>query len=125
MLHYQYETLAIFIEHMQSYSTSSVPLVIRRGGTSVSSTAFVVNTLLNPLATFFYNYFVRGGFLDGREGLLFHLNHSFYVSWKYAKAWMAVKSLPTVSRGTMPQNDLPPDAPFSDESSPALPARRE
>ena len=27
------------------------------------------------------------GFLDGREGLLLHLYHSAYVSWKYAKAW--------------------------------------
>ena len=29
----------------------------------------------------------RLGFLDGREGLLLHLYHSAYVSWKYAKAW--------------------------------------
>ena len=27
------------------------------------------------------------GFLDGREGLLLHLYHAAYVSWKYAKAW--------------------------------------
>jgi hypothetical protein len=27
--------------------------------------------------------------LDGREGLLQHLYHSAYVSWKYAKAWEA------------------------------------
>jgi len=37
--------------------------------------------------TFIYNYFLRLGFLDGREGLLLHLNHAVYVSWKYAKAW--------------------------------------
>jgi hypothetical protein len=34
-----------------------------------------------------YNYFFRLGFLDGREGLLLHLYHAVYVSWKYAKAW--------------------------------------
>jgi hypothetical protein len=39
------------------------------------------------LATFVYNYFFRLGFLDGREGLLLHLYHAGYVSWKYAKAW--------------------------------------
>jgi len=27
------------------------------------------------------------GFLDGREGLLLHLYHAVYVSWKYAKVW--------------------------------------
>jgi hypothetical protein len=43
--------------------------------------------VIRPLATFFYNYVVRLGFLDGREGLLMHLYHAVYVSWKYAKAW--------------------------------------
>ena len=27
----------------------------------------------------FYNYFVRGGFLNRREGLLLHLYHANYV----------------------------------------------
>jgi hypothetical protein len=49
--------------------------------------AFVANVALNPAATFVYNYFFRLGFLDGREGLLLHLYHSVYVSWKYARAW--------------------------------------
>ena len=48
-----------------------------------------MNIFLNPVATFVYNYFLRLGFLDGREGFLFHLYHSVYVSWKYAKAWQA------------------------------------
>ena len=43
--------------------------------------------VIRPLLTFIYNYFIRLGFLDGREGLLLHLYHSAYVSWKYAKAW--------------------------------------
>ena len=47
----------------------------------------VVNIVLRPLTTFIYNYFFRLGFLDGREGLLLHLYHAVYVSWKYAKAW--------------------------------------
>ncbi len=47
----------------------------------------VINIVLRPLFTFIYNYFFRLGFLDGREGLLLHLYHAVYVSWKYAKAW--------------------------------------
>ena len=43
--------------------------------------------VLRPLATFVYNYCIRLGFLDGREGLLLHLYHAGYVSWKYSKAW--------------------------------------
>jgi glycosyltransferase involved in cell wall biosynthesis len=87
MLHFAYPTLALYIEHMDRYSTASVPLVLRRGKTSRSLPAFLFNIALNPIATFLYNYFLRLGFLDGREGLLYHLYHSVYVSWKYAKAW--------------------------------------
>jgi hypothetical protein len=52
----------------------------------------LVNLVLRPLATFVYNYFFRLGFLDGREGLLLHLYHAAYVSWKYAKAWELSRS---------------------------------
>jgi glycosyltransferase involved in cell wall biosynthesis len=92
LLHYQYPTLPLYIEHMDRYSTASIPLMLRKGRTSRSAVAFFWNTLLNPIATFLYNYFFRLGFLDGREGLLFHVSHSAYVSWKYGKAWQASKS---------------------------------
>jgi glycosyltransferase involved in cell wall biosynthesis len=87
LLHFAYPTLRLYIEHMNRYSSASLPLVLKRGATSASLLSFVWNILLNPIATFLYNYGLRGGFLDGREGLLLHLYHSAYVSWKYAKAW--------------------------------------
>ena len=87
LLHYAYPSLTLYLDHMNRYATASVPLVLGRGRRSASLPAFVLNTVLNPLATFAYNYGLRGGFLDGREGLLLHLYHSWYVSTKYAKAW--------------------------------------
>jgi glycosyltransferase involved in cell wall biosynthesis len=87
ILHYAYPTLELYIEHMDRYSRASVPLVLRKGKNSQNIFAFVWNMLVNPVATFIYNYILRLGFLDGREGLLLHLYHSVYVSWKYAKAW--------------------------------------
>ncbi|MGB0064599.1 MAG: glycosyltransferase family 2 protein [Terracidiphilus sp.] len=87
MLHRQYPSVEYYIEHMQRYSSASVPLVLGKGRTNASLFAFVTNTVLNPALTFIKNYIFRGGFLDGREGLIFHLNHSAYVSWKFAKAW--------------------------------------
>ncbi len=87
LLHYQYPTLAQYIEHMDRYSSASVPGLLRKRRTSRSLAAFVVNIVVNPAATFLKNYIFRLGFLDGREGLLLHLYHSAYVSWKYAKAW--------------------------------------
>ncbi len=87
LLHDAYPTLALYLEHMNRYSSLSVPLVLGRGPRGRSLPGFLQAVLLNPLATFAYNYGLRLGFLDGREGLLQHLYHSCYVSWKYAKAW--------------------------------------
>jgi glycosyltransferase involved in cell wall biosynthesis len=89
MLHLQYPTVQYYIEHMQRYSSATIPLFLRMGRTSDSFFAFVANTILNPALTFIKNYIFRAGFLDGREGLIFHLNHSAYVNWKFVKAWEA------------------------------------
>lgn len=91
ILHYQYPTMKLYKEHMRRYSVASVPLMLRRGKTSGSPIAYIINTVLNPIFTFVYNYILRGGFLDGREGLLFHFHHSVYVRWKYLEARKAAK----------------------------------
>jgi glycosyltransferase involved in cell wall biosynthesis len=87
LLHYQYPTVALYVEHMNRYSSASVPLVLRKGRTCRGLVEFVAMTFVNPILTFLKNYIFRLGFLDGREGFLFHLYHSSYTSWKYAKAW--------------------------------------
>lgn len=87
LLHHAYPALDGYIEHMNRYSSLGAGQAVERGRTSRSWIAFVWNVALVPAATFGYNYFFRLGFLDGREGLLLHLYHSVYVSWKYAKAW--------------------------------------
>ena len=83
LIHHSYPTLSDYIEHMNRYSSLGAEMVVVKGKVGFS----VVNIVLRPLATFVYNYFFRLGFLDGREGLLLHLYHAVYVSWKYAKAW--------------------------------------
>jgi hypothetical protein len=95
MLHYAYPTLPLYLEHMNRYSTEMSKLIVPKGKTSRSLFAFFWNVVLNPVATFTYNYFFRLGFLDGREGLLLHMYHSGYVSWKYAKAWEFARKNPT------------------------------
>ena len=82
LLHHSYPTLSDYIDHMNRYSSLGAEMAAakgQRGGLS--------NIVLRPLFTFIYNYFFRLGFLDGREGLLLHLYHAVYVSWKYAKVW--------------------------------------
>ena len=83
LLHHSYPTLADYIDHMNRYSSLGAEMAVAKGHTRFS----VLNIVLRPLATFFYNYVIRLGFLDGREGLLLHAYHATYVSWKYAKAW--------------------------------------
>jgi glycosyltransferase involved in cell wall biosynthesis len=83
LVHHSYFTLSDYIEHMNRYSSLGAEMVAAKGTVRFS----VINIVLRPLATFIYNYFFRLGFLDGREGLLLHLYHAVYVSWKYAKAW--------------------------------------
>lgn len=87
MLHYAYPTLGIYLEHMNRYSSEIAQLLHQSGKDSRSMGAFLWNAVMNPVATFVYNYFFRLGFLDGREGLLLHINHSVYIHWKYIKAW--------------------------------------
>src|SRR5438105_7177957 len=83
LIHHSYPTLSDYIDHMNRYSSLGAEMIAaeRRMGFAV------VDIVMRPLATFLYNYFFRLGFLDGREGLLLHLYHAVYVSWKYAKAW--------------------------------------
>jgi glycosyltransferase involved in cell wall biosynthesis len=85
ILHHSYPTLSDYIEHMNRYSSLGAEMVVAKGNGKVRFS--VANIVVRPLATFIYNYFFRLGFLDGREGLLLHLYHAVYVSWKYAKAW--------------------------------------
>jgi len=99
LLHHSYPTLSDYIEHMNRYSSLGAEMVVAKGNGKVRFSA--INIVLRPLATFVYNYFFRLGFLDGREGLLLHLYHAVYVSWKYSKAWelsrgqIELKSRPT------------------------------
>jgi len=83
LIHHSYPTLSDYIDHMNRYSSLGAEMVVAEGKVRFS----VINIVLRPLFTFIYNYFFRLGFLDGREGLLLHLYHAVYVSWKYAKAW--------------------------------------
>ena len=90
LIHHSYPTLSDYIEHVNRYSSLGAEMVVAKGKVRFS----VINIVVRPLATFVYNYLLRLGFLDGREGLLLHLYHAAYVSWKYAKAWELSRKQP-------------------------------
>jgi glycosyltransferase involved in cell wall biosynthesis len=93
IIHHSYPTLSDYIEHMNRYSSLGAKMVVAKGPVHFS----FINIVLRPIFTFIYNYFFRLGFLDGREGLLLHLYHAVYVSWKYAKAWELSRQKTTMS----------------------------
>ena len=88
LIHHAYPTLAAYIGHMNKYSSLGAEQAAKEGKRGFS----FINIVVRPLATFIYNYFFRLGFLDGREGLLLHLYHAAYTSWKYAKLWELTRS---------------------------------
>jgi len=83
LLHHAYPTLSGYIDHMNKYSSLGAEMEIEKGRKGFS----LINIVIRPWLTFIYNYIFRLGFLDGREGLLLHLYHAVYVTWKYAKVW--------------------------------------
>jgi len=89
ILHHCYPTIEEYVEHVNRYSTLSAWMLIGTGRAPQNTAALIWHSIVNPVATFLYNYIFRLGFLDGPEGLLQHLNHSIYIHWKYAKAWRA------------------------------------
>ena len=88
LLHHAYPTLDSYIEHMNRYSSLGSQMVAEKRPHGFS----FLDIVIRPKLTFMYNYVFRLGFLDGREGLLLHLYHATYVSWKYAKAWERSRS---------------------------------
>ena len=77
IIHHAYPTLESFIEHANRYSSLGADMVVREHKVGFS----VVNIVMRPLVRFIWAYFFRGGFLDGREGLLVLMNHAAYASW--------------------------------------------
>ncbi len=90
LIHHCYPTLNDYVEHMNRYSSIAAGALVAAGraeGAKRHPWLWIAwNGILNPAATFVYNYIFRLGFLDGRAGLLQHAHHSFYIHWKYAKA---------------------------------------
>lgn len=96
LMHYAYPTLSGYIEHMNKYSSLGAQMAVAEGKRGFG----FIDIVVRPWLTFLYNYFLRLGFLDGKEGLLLHSYHAVYVSWKYAKVWELTKTAgPPQSRG--------------------------
>ena len=88
--HYGYPDFANYLDHMNEYSTGTVAALTRRKA-GLPGWLVLLQGFVNPFFGFVKNYIFRLGFLDGTEGLIFHLNHAVYAQWKYVKVWEARK----------------------------------
>jgi glycosyltransferase involved in cell wall biosynthesis len=82
LLHWAYHDLDNFIEAQNRYSSLGATLIKPR-----KARRLFVNAVIAPFVRFVYDYFLRLGFLDGYEGMLWHIYHAVYTSLKYSKAW--------------------------------------
>ncbi len=99
IIHHAYPTLSTYLKHMDDYSDLGAELLAQKGRVSRSLPVFWSSVLIAPYLTFVWNYIFRLGFLDGREGLLLHLYHAVYASWKYAKAWELSRKMSRLPTG--------------------------
>ena len=80
--HYTYENIADHLATINKYSDSAVQDL-----QAANKRASLFTLLGNPLARFFRDYLLKGGFREGIPGLIVAVNTAFYVFVKYAKLW--------------------------------------
>ena len=69
-----------WIERHNNYSSREVNDILKGGAASNPKRSFYYRLPLffRPCFYFFYRYFLRLGFLDGKEGLIFHFLQGFW-----------------------------------------------
>lgn len=79
--HYPYASTADFLAKMQTYSELWAKQYAGKRRSSLSKAA------LHGLYTFFKSYFLKRGFLDGREGFIISVYNANTTFYKYLKLW--------------------------------------
>lgn len=82
LLHYTYRDVSHHLQTIDRYTTLAARQMFEDG-----RRAGLRHLCLNPPAAFVRNYVLRGGFRDGRVGLIVSLLNSYYVLLKFVKLW--------------------------------------
>lgn len=80
--HYPYRDLSEHLLRMDRYTTLAARQMFERGRRATR-----LELLVHPPAAFVRNYLLKGGFRDGKAGLVISLVNSYYVMLKFAKLW--------------------------------------
>lgn len=88
MYHYTYDNWAQYFNKLNNYTTLAAEKY-KKNGKKVS---FVKDIILRPLWAFIKVYIIDRGFMDGKLGWIFSVNHYFYTMTKYVKLYYLYKS---------------------------------
>lgn len=78
--HYAYRDISQHLQTMDRYTTLAASEMFEHG-----RRAGIVDLTLHPAASFFRNYVLRRGFLDGAPGFIVSAMNAYYVLLKFAK----------------------------------------
>ncbi len=87
LLHYTYRDFDDVLAKLNSYSGASAEMLQRRG-----RQGGLAQALLHGLWAFVRTYFLRAGFLDGREGFMLAVMNAENSYYRYIKLWLKQKS---------------------------------
>ena len=80
--HYPYKDLSEHLLRMDRYTTLAARQMFEKGRRATR-----LELLFHPPVAFARNYILKGGFRDGKAGLIISLVNSYYVMLKFAKLW--------------------------------------
>jgi (heptosyl)LPS beta-1,4-glucosyltransferase len=80
--HYPYRDLSEHLIRMDRYTTLAARQMFEKGRRATR-----LELLVHPPIAFLRNYILKGGFRDGKAGLIVSMVNSYYVMLKFAKLW--------------------------------------
>ena len=88
LIHYTYKNNAHYWRKFNQYTDLSAQKYLEKG----KKFNFFLDLIIRPFWAFFKIYFINLGFLDGKVGFIFSVNHAFYTFTKYSKFYFLENS---------------------------------
>jgi glycosyltransferase involved in cell wall biosynthesis len=89
ILHYTYSSIEEHITQMNRFTTIQAEAMLKSG-----KKASLFKLLVNPAVAFISGYIIKGGFLDGKDGLLLAKAGAYATFIKYMKLWHRQRKSP-------------------------------
>ena len=80
LLHYAFDDIEEVLHKVNQYSTAGAAMMYKRGKKSS-----LIGAVVRGLWSFFRTYILRGGILDGREGLMLAISNAEGTYYRYLK----------------------------------------